>query len=372
MGGRGWAAILILAMLPGTSGASTGHDLERIERSIHALRRVLHLSESARAHTRAELESSDLQLGRAVSRLHALNQRMRQAQHRQALLRAHIASMKRRLHARLARLAAESRAAYALRRRNYWTLLLDQDHPARMRRILTYYRYVMQQEAGDITLIRGSLQTLSATEHELNGVTGELKVLAADQWHEEDILQKEHARRARALSTINHRVEGQERQLAQLHAAKRRLKRLVDRLRAQRFRPERPSRLPSGSFAAARGKLPSPIWIAGAVRDARSDPGGGLFFAVPSGTRVHAVFAGRIVYANWLRGFGLLLILEHGDGYMTIYAHAQSLYYRAGEDVVAGTVVATAGRSGGFRRPGLYFQIRRNGRPLAPLHWLRR
>lgn len=371
MTGRGWAAILILAMLPGTSGASTGHDLERIERSIHALRRALHLTESARARARAELESSDRRLGQAVSRLHALNQRMMEARHRQTLLRSHIASMKHRLHARLRLLAEESRGVYALRQRNYWTLLLDQDHPARMRRILTYYRYVMRQEASDITEIRSSLQALAATEHKLKRVTGELKVLAADQLHEEDILGTERARRARALATINHRVESQEQRLAYLDAARRRLKRLVDRLQAERLRPERPSYLPSGRFAAARGKLPSPIWIAGAVRSARSDAGPALFFAVPSGTPVHAIFAGRVVYANWLRGFGLLLILEHGNGYMTIYAHAQSLYYRAGQDVAAGTVIATAGRSGGFRRPGLYFQIRLDGRPLAPLHWLR-
>ncbi|MHB1950743.1 MAG: murein hydrolase activator EnvC family protein [Acidiferrobacteraceae bacterium] len=368
-----WALVLVFALLPGTSNASTSPALQRIEHDIHALRRVLRVSESHRSRARASLRSSDRRLGQALFRLHTLKHRVMQAHRRQAALRSRMASLQGRLRSQLAMLAEESRAAYALQRRNYWTLLLDQDHPGRVRRILTYYRYVMREEAGDINEIRSSLRELGLVKQQLQGVARELETFVRAQSREEAVLRRERAQRARALAVIDRRVESQERRLARLHATRQRLRRLVKRLRAQRPpHPVPPGRLPSGRFSAARGELPSPVWISGAVRKMRPDGAGGVFFPVPSGTPIHAVFSGQVVYANWLRGFGLLLILEHDGGYMTIYAHVQSLYCRPGQEVAAGTVIATAGRSGGFRRPGLYFQIRRNGRPLSPLHWLRR
>ncbi|MHB1942018.1 MAG: murein hydrolase activator EnvC family protein [Acidiferrobacteraceae bacterium] len=371
-----WAAVLVLALIPRISAAAVGSELHDIERRIHALSSALDVTRSARVRTRDELESSERQLGHALARLRVLDQRVTRARLRGTHLQGRIRLDQRRLNGGLRVLAAETRAAYALRRRNYWTLLLDQDHPERARRILAYYRYVVRQQAHSIAGIKAALVALSGNEQQLRRVTGELKALAGDQLREEEVLRSQQARRMQALAGINRRVESQKEQLRHLHAARRRLRRLVERLRAARPQSRVPPMLPAGLFAAARGRLPPPLWLDGATRGAHLEGVGsgapGLFFPAPSGTPVHAVFAGRVAYANWLRGFGLLLILEHEGGYMTVYAHVQSLYRRVGDQVTAGEVVAATGRSGGFRRPGLYFQIRHDGQPLNPLHWLRR
>jgi septal ring factor EnvC (AmiA/AmiB activator) len=370
-----WAAVLVLALIPRISAAAVGSELNEIERRIHALSSALNLTRSARVRTRDQLESSERQLGQALARLRILEQRVTRVHLRGAHLKGQIRLDQRRLNGRLRILAREARAAYALRRRNYWTLLLDQDHPERARRILAYYRYVVRQQAHSIAAIKAALAALSASEQQLRRVTGELKVLAGDQLREEEVLRSQQARRLQALAGINRRVESQKEQLRHLHAARRRLRRLVDRLQAARPQLRVPRTLPTGRFGAAKGRLPPPLWLDGATRSARLEGAGsgvpGLFFPAPSGTPVHAVFAGRVAYANWLRGFGLLLILEHEGGYMTVYAHVQSLYRRVGDQVTAGEVVAAVGRSGGFRQPGLYFQIRHDGQPLNPLHWLR-
>ena len=96
----------------------------------------------------------------------------------------------------------------------------------------------------------------------------------------------------------------------------------------------------------------------------------GVVIPGPPGEEVRAVFPGRVVYANWLRGYGLLLILQNGDGYMTLYGHNQTLLKHVGDFVRGGEVVATVGDSGGFSRPGLYFDLSHNGQPLDPLAWL--
>jgi septal ring factor EnvC (AmiA/AmiB activator) len=128
------------------------------------------------------------------------------------------------------------------------------------------------------------------------------------------------------------------------------------------------------SFAALKGKLPWPLAGRTVVRfGSRRRPSGlrwdGLVIAAPLGTEVRAVHRGRVAFSDWLRGFGLLLILDHGDGYMTLYGYNQSLFKEVGEWVETGEPVALAGRSGGRLSPGVYFGIRVHGKPVNPIKW---
>ena len=124
-----------------------------------------------------------------------------------------------------------------------------------------------------------------------------------------------------------------------------------------------------GVFGKLKGRLPAPV--RGAPRPAASPSPKGVFFRAPEGDEVHAVAAGRVVFADWLRGYGNLLILDHGDDYLSIYANNEAVLRRVGDAVHAGDVVATVGASGGNEASGLYFELRHRGRAFDPGPWLR-
>jgi septal ring factor EnvC (AmiA/AmiB activator) len=134
--------------------------------------------------------------------------------------------------------------------------------------------------------------------------------------------------------------------------------------------------LPAGNFGRLRGQLSAPTRgeLAARFGSPREDAGtrwNGVFFATAPGAQVRAVAAGRVVFADWMRGYGNLLIVDHGEGYMTLYANNESLLRQVGDPVQAGATLAAAGSSGGNAKTGLYFEIRHRGRPMDPLQWMR-
>ena len=358
------AVLILLSTAP--AHASLGSRLEDIRRRLEALKHALTHTDTDRGRERTALRQAQQKLGRAVFRLRKLKLRQQQLQGRQTVLAGRIAAEQAALLQGQHMLALDLRTAYVLQTRNSWQLLLDQKQPEQVRRMLTYYRYVSDAVGAEIEQTQQSIATLNQNQHRLYQVVAELKTLSVTQSAEEQTLSQDRRRQAAALALLNRKVASQQQQLRRLQQAARRLQRLVARLRR---RP--PMRPVPGRGNLGRGALPVPVRVRGWPRIAvRQGPG--IFIPAPSGSPVHAVYAGRAVYAGWLRGFGLMLILEHEGGYMTIYAHAQSLFVHVGAVVASGEVIAAAGSSGGFRRPGLYFEIRHNGRPLPALDWLRR
>jgi septal ring factor EnvC (AmiA/AmiB activator) len=173
---------------------------------------------------------------------------------------------------------------------------------------------------------------------------------------------------------MNRRIETQSQEIGRLLSDQRRLEALIGGLRP--LLREFPGADPQARFVDFRGRLPLPI--DGGISARFGDPknvGGlkwrGVFLVSPEGRRVESVFRGRVAYADWLRGFGLLLILDHGDGYMTLYGHNQSLLKQVGDWVEAGEAIALVGNTGDATRSGLYFELRHNGEPNDPLKWCR-
>jgi septal ring factor EnvC (AmiA/AmiB activator) len=131
-----------------------------------------------------------------------------------------------------------------------------------------------------------------------------------------------------------------------------------------------------GAFGALRGKLKLPVagQIANYFGSARADGGTtwkGLFIRAADGAPVRAVAAGVVVFADWLRGFGNLMIVDHGEGYMSLYSNNESLYKQAGDAVKTGETIATVGNSGGQESPGVYFELRHQSRPINPMTWIK-
>src|SRR5690606_34075729 len=215
---------------------------------------------------------------------------------------------------------------------------------------------------------------LRALETEIRDQTRELEALRTRQERERHALEAARVRRAQLLAALNRQLSAQQDEIERLRADERRLQRLLQELRTVLPEAELPSPGPQERFGALNGRLPLPL--AGRIAAGYGEPKGigdltwrGIFIAAREGDPVRAVARGRVAFADWLRGFGLLLILDHGDGYMTLYGHNQALHRRTGDWVEAGETIAAAGNTGGAPAMGVYFEIRQNGVPHDPLQW---
>ena len=238
---------------------------------------------------------------------------------------------------------------------------------------MTYYGYFSRAQAARIASIQAQLQQLDALDATLAEQQLSLAQLRQQQQGQLQQLAAAHAQRQRVLAGLTVRVHTRQEELAQLQAQQATLARLLVRLaRTPAASAAAPLDMHS-AFGRLRGQL---LWpVSGHVmaefgqQRAGGVPWDGVLIATRRDTPVHAVSAGRVVYADWLPGLGLLVIVDHGEGYLSLYGHNDRLYKAVGASVQAGEVIAAAGDTGGRAQPQLYFEIRRGGRPLDPLPW---
>ncbi len=307
----------------------------------------------------------------------------------------------------------QARAAYQSGRQEYVKLLLNQQNPERFARTLTYYDYISQARMEQLATFNETLRQLGNVEQDIvhqqaqlleqKGALDTRRAQLADVRKERQLalarLNKEFTERdrklkareedqaqlAQVLKTIEQTLA---RQAREAEAARARALAEAREQEQRQTRPSAPNAASSGPlvsagatyggpFAQARGKLPWPVdgrLVAryGTPRgdDARTKWDGVLIGAT-AGSQVRAVHGGRVVFADWLRGAGLLVILDHGNGYLSLYGHNQSLLKDAGDVVKAGEAIATVGTTGGQDTPALYFAIRQQGRPSDPAQWCR-
>lgn len=272
-------------------------------------------------------------------------------------------------------LAQLVRAAYAQGQHEQLKLLLAQDQMARLSRTLADYRHLQQARAERVRAVLADLHTLAALTAEVEAGQAEAAVAAAEAQAALAALETQREARRGVLAGLEAKFKDREARIAALGRDQRAIEALLAELRdaiadvPRQLDDDRP-------FAARRGALPLPVQ-GGTVRErfGMAIPGGqtsqGVRFAVSRGSAVRAVAPGRVAYADWLKGYGLLLILDHGGGWMSLYAHGDRLERSVGDWVRAGDLVARAGSSGGGDESALYFELRRNGRPVDPRGWWR-
>jgi septal ring factor EnvC (AmiA/AmiB activator) len=318
-------------------------------------------AELARVRARLQTLQADNQLKLDERRLHTLRARAG-AQHKQ-------------LEAQRDSLGRQVRAQYAAGRQEQVKLLLNQQDPGTVARMLTYYRYVHAARAERIASIQTALAELGQTEARILEQQAQLATLRETQQRGNAELEASRARRAVLLASLDRKVAAQSQEIERLREDEARLTRLLKEITTAYADIPLPRKL-KGAFGTLRGKLALPAQGRLSARFGDAKPVGnlkwrGLLLTAAEGAPVRAVARGRVAYADWLRGFGLLLILEHGDGYMTLYGHNQSLHKQAGEWAEAGETVARVGNTGDAPQAGLYFEIRHNGEPRDPLLWCR-
>jgi len=373
------AAPLVLA--PGWSAADEPSpakaeaELKAVRSQIDKVRAAMERDAGRRDKLTREIEDAEKTVGAARSELE--NLRRERAVH--TARRAALAAERGREEAELARdreaLAGQIRAAHMIGEKEPLKLLLNQRDPGQTGRVLVYYQYFGRARASQIAAIDAHLVELGKLDAELAAEEERLAALEARQKGEVSRLTDARERRGRALVSLEAESKNRAKELERLKEQQGGLEKLVRELRRAL---ERIDKFPTDSkdaFAKLRGRLAWPVSGRLVASFGQTRAGGvkwdGMLVTGTQGASVRTIYHGRIVYADWLSGLGLLIIVDHGDGYLSLYGHNERLYKEVGERVTAGETIATLGDSGGRPRPELYFEIRKAGRPIDPRPWFK-
>ena len=375
----GWlAALLLLAAVPQPvvaqqdAGAARA-ELKQTEAEIKRLKRMLDGLRQEMSAVERQLRDSESEIGRLRREAADIEREIGEGEARLQSLEQQAAALQNALEAQQEQIARQVRSAYMAGRQDYLKMLLNQDDPSRMARMMRYYGDFNQARVEEINRYTLTIEQIRQTSEQIAEQQGMLQRDREALAQRRSALETEREKRSTALASLRERSRDQQQEVRRREAERAELAALIKKL--DEAITSIPTPAGSMPFAQARGKLPLPV--SGPIRARFGSQRGsdgrlkwdGLLIAASEGTRVHAVHGGRVVFADWLRGSGLLLILDHGNGYLSLYGHNQSLLREVGSWVQPGEAIATVGNSGGLGEPALYFSIRHRGQPLDPAVW---
>ena len=274
--------------------------------------------------------------------------------------------------AQQARIALELKTAWQMGRQAQVKVLLNQEDPHTVARSLAYYRYFFKARNTLVQQYRKTLRELEELQTRIDSKLAELEDRGQTLEKQQKEVVAAQAERKQAVARLNDSISSKSAQLKQKEQDRQRLEELVRAIEEAVVNLQVPADYQK--FKSARGKMPWPVAGKHSNQFNRSRNEGkmrwqGITIPANEGTTVKAIHHGRVVYADWLRGSGLLLIIDHGDGYMSLYAHNESLLREVGEWVSVGSPISTVGNSGGKEDFALYFEIRHDGKPVNPSKW---
>jgi murein hydrolase activator len=375
------AASSVLVCAGSWAGAPEPNDSAQAKAKLAAVRgRIAALTErlgeelKRRDTLGARLRETELVIAGKRRRLEALHAEQAGVERHRADLHAEQARDQTALQAERAALGAQVRAAYMIGRQEQLKLLLNQSNPANFGRTLAYYGYFAQERSGKIDVIQTQVTRLQQLVAEIEQQSAQLKTLENEAGREVAALEHARADRADALAALSKQVASGNQELAGLKREEQAVESLVaDLARVLQDFPVDSTQ----SFERMRGKLPWPVLgrVTAHYQGQQASSASGMrwngdMIEATRGAKVRAPYFGRVVYADWLQGLGLLLIIGHSGGYMTLYGHAEVLYKSVGDWVAPGDVIAALSDAGGAA-PQLYFEIREGRKTVDPKAWLK-
>ncbi len=383
MNRRSLTAVLLL-LLVGAAPAQTpeGEQLTRIkERELEEVReRISALKESMdraaleRDRLTAELQEVEIAISEQRIRLAEIERERRFTTERKRELDQELAEREAHLDDESLALADQVRAAYMSGSQEKIRLLLNQRDPATLGRLMAYYRYLNDYRAENIEAVISQIEKLVELRARIAAEEARLKQLADARYAELSRLDGAQEERKSLLAELKQKIASEGKEVERLAQQEKDLTRLIAELTTILSDYPISSEEP---FSTHKGKLTWPV--AGTLIHDFGQPRvsgelkwNGVVLAAPRGREVRAVYHGRVAFADWLAGMGLIVIVDHGEGYMTLYGYNETLLKNAGDWVAPGDVIATVGDSGGQPQAGLYFELRRGTRPVNPRQWVTR
>lgn len=374
--------------------STSPEEIKALRARIEALKQEIAVTEGDRTEAADALRESERAISEANRELRNLSGARQKAEKRLHELGRQSKTTKSGVDEQTKRLERLIRDQYMHRERGYVQMLFSGENPAAAARELHYASYASRAEARLIENLRASLkewQTLAGTARDKSM---ELADIETRQRAERAQLAKESEARRRVMRELSSKIRTQRKEVTTLEQNEKRLSNLIlklaqmVRMPAPKSAPDRPRRpgdrvesTPevgfAGAFATLKGKLRLPTRgeLAsrfGAPREEGGTTWKGIFIKAAQGEDVKVIAPGRVVFADWMRGFGNLLIVDHGAEYLSIYGNNETVYKQAGENVASGDTIARVGNSGGNPETGLYFEVRFKGSPFDPLSWIKR
>jgi len=372
-------SLLLLICLPVTAGANDDIDqaqieakLKELEAEISKYKELLENTQGEKSEIEDTLEKNEKGISDLINKIEDIEQELDTGKDKISYLERRQSELQGAKKEQQYYIERQIRAAYEIGNQEYLKVLLNQEDPNEMARMLTYYDYFNEARAGQIETYNETLVELDRVSLAL---TEEMTVLQENRLaldiERQNLVAVQRERQA-TLRQLVAQIKSTGSEITKLQEDRGRLEQLLDKL--QNSLANIPTPGDATPFSNMRGKLVLPV--AGKIghRFGHQKNQGkmkwqGVFIDAPEGDPVYAVHYGRVVFSDWLRGFGLLMIISHGEGYMSLYGHNQVLYRETGEWVTAGDVIASVGDSGGQNRTGLYFEIRIDGKPSDPQRW---
>ncbi len=376
-----YAQIIALACLVFVNGALAAAEIDpvELEKQLQVLEAEIGKFKEALERTRGEkselennLESNEKNINELLKKIQSIETDTRKGEEKLSQL---INQREELLEAKTEQqeyVKRQIQAAYRIGRQEYLKVLLNQEDPNEISRMLTYYDYFNRARAAQINRYSATIEQLRAIENLISRENETLEEQRLQLQAERSGVMVAQQQKVIILAALNKQISSTEGALTKRNEDRAQLEALIERIQAGA------AKLPGASdvipFEQLKGQLylPAAGKIAhryGHQRNAGKLKWNGVLIDAPEGTPVHAVHYGRVVFSDWLRGFGLLLIINHGEGYMSLYGHNQVLYRETGDWVTAGETIATVGDSGGQNNPGLYFEIRVAGKTADPQLW---
>ena len=349
-------------------------ELEEVRERISDLKKSMDKSAADREKLTSELQEAEVDIAEKRIRLRELEKERDYSARRKAELDAQLSEREAELDEESAELAEQVRTAYMSGSQERIKLLLNQRDPATLGRLMAYYGYLNDYRSANIEAVTEAIRKLAALRSEVAAEEARIADLARERYDELTRLNTAQEKRQQLLASLQQKLENEGQEVERLAAQEEDLTRLIAELTTILSDYPISSEDP---FSDHKGKLTWPVAGTllhdfGQPRASNQVKWNGVVLGAPRGREVRSVYHGRVAFADWLAGLGLLVIVDHGEGYMTLYGYNETILKNAGDWVAPGDVIATVGDSGGQSQSSLYFELRRGTQPLNPRQWVTR
>lgn len=347
--------------------------LEKIQSEIKKTQQTIQKAEVQEKDIQTDLRQAEKEISYIGRRLHIIRNDYELQEQRWRELQSVKVARQKALEEEQRHLGELLRSVYRMDRHGDLRLVLNQENPALISRMMTYHGYFTRQRVEQIEKVKFRLAELEKAEHALALQSSTLERLKFKREEELAKLAIMKEQKQLVLEDIRRNIHEEGEQLTQLLKDEKSLKKILRSL-SDLLRDIPTSVQKVKKFPQLKGKLPWPsggklVTRFGSARGDSGKPWSGVVIGTERGHDVAAIARGRVAFSDWLRGYGLLIIMDHGDGYMSLYGHNESVYKDTGEWVESGEIIASVGDSGGQSKTGLYFEIRHDGKPVNPVKW---
>lgn len=355
-----------------SAAAQQESELKDIQQQIKDKQQLLDKQLANAKRLQAQLKKAELKIAETAKALNTTQISLENNVQQRKQLQSQQKSLTKRLKQQQTLLSKQLRSAFMAGNYDYAKMLFNQQEASKLERTLSYYQYLNKARQEQISEFRAVAKELEQVNADLLTKRQELEVLQEKQKSQKVQLSSQQASRKETFVALGKSIDSDAAQIEQLQINEQTLLKAIND--AQRLANQKPAKLKG--LANLQGKLLKPT--KGRMRSlfGKRRQGQvrwkGVLFNGNSGSPVRAVHYGKVLFADWLRGFGLVTVLDHGQGYMSLYGHNQALLKQAGESVEAGETIALVGQSGGQSSPNLYFEIRHKGQAINPGKWIRK